>query len=146
MEMESHTFTLVHTIVVKAALSSSNIIDQYVENLMDSMHLSKKIKYELIIILEETISNIVNYAYTNEDGDISLYFYISQEFNILKIKIVDTGKPFNPTLVKAPEKVSLVPFTPGGLGIFISKNLADDYSYQLKDGKNTLTIIKKIAS
>ena len=33
----------------------------------------------------------------------------------------------------------------GGLGRFISFSFADDYSYERQDGKNILTIVKKMA-
>ena len=61
------------------------------------------------------------------------------------VQFLDGGVPFDPLASDDPD------ITPeglmereGGLGIFMVKKMMDDVSYAYEDGKNTLTILKRI--
>ena len=139
-------YELIKSFVLDASLEASAIIEQYIEEYSKTIVSSPKLCSELLIILDETISNITNYAYPHKTGSIYVFIYIKQTFDSIKVTIIDTGIPFNPEAKQAPEKMSKRHSSVGGYGIFISKKLADEYSYQLKDGKNILTITKKLAN
>ena len=63
----------------------------------------------------------------------------------LKIMIVDTGVPFDPTLKEnADTTLSAEDRQIGGLGILLVRELMDSINYERIDGKNILTLIKYI--
>lgn len=57
----------------------------------------------------------------------------------------DSGIPFNP-LQKSDPDITLPAESRsiGGLGIYVVKKTMDDVSYEYKNGKNILTIVKNI--
>ena len=58
---------------------------------------------------------------------------------------IDFGKEYNP-LAKADPNTSLALMErrKGGLGIFMVKKSMDDMTYEYKDGKNILRIVKNL--
>lgn len=94
------------------------------------------------LIIEEVFANIVEYSNSE-------FIIVNAEFNdsILTVKFIDNGIPFNPLLKEDPELPNTVEEAQiGGLGIFLTKELADDIDYQYINGENHLTIIKKVDS
>ena len=59
--------------------------------------------------------------------------------------MIDSGVKFDPLQKPDPDiTLSAEDRDIGGLGIFITKKTMDSISYAYKDGKNILTMIKKI--
>jgi anti-sigma regulatory factor (Ser/Thr protein kinase) len=63
----------------------------------------------------------------------------------LTVVFTDEGVPYDP-LAKADPDVTLpLEERPiGGLGIFMTKRLMDAVDYRFEDGRNVLTIMKKV--
>jgi anti-sigma regulatory factor (Ser/Thr protein kinase) len=92
------------------------------------------------LILEEVFVNIVNYSNSN-------FVNVNAEYEsqTLTIEFIDDGIEFNP-LVKEDPKVpeSIDEAQIGGLGIFLTKQLADEIAYDYLNGENHLKIIKRV--
>ena len=57
----------------------------------------------------------------------------------------DSGKKFDPLAKEDPDiSLPVEERQIGGLGIFMVKKSMDKVTYEYKDGKNILTIVKKI--
>ena len=92
------------------------------------------------LILEEIFVNIVKYS---DSEDISVY--ANFEDQTLTVEFVDNGIPFNPLLKEDPELPDNIDDAKiGGLGIFLTKELADEIDYQYVNGENHLKIVKKV--
>lgn len=117
----------------------------FVEQHLDNIGCSEKIKMQISVAVEEIFVNIANYAYAPEIGKASVRVEVSEEPLIVTITFIDGGKPFDPTK-KADPNVSLPASERdiGGLGIFMTKKMMDDLSYEYRDGKNILSIKKSI--
>ena len=89
--------------------------------------------------------NISHYAYTEEKGTCNLSIKFQEETRHLTIELEDKGIPFDPLSKEDPD-ISLPAEKRkiGGLGILIVKKIMDNVSYQYKNGKNILTMMKKI--
>ncbi len=119
-------------------------ITDFLDVLWEEWTLPEKLKYSVNLVLEEAISNIIFYGY--EDDMIHL---IGIEFRTnreeLSIKLIDGGKPFDPTIKEDPDTNLSVEDRPiGGLGIYLIKQLMDEVYYERLDHKNQLTMIKKL--
>ena len=92
--------------------------------------------------LEEILVNIIRYAYpAKRKGNIELTCSVSRKG--LTIKVVDHGIAFDPLARPDPDtSLSLEERDIGGLGIFMTKTLMSDLSYQRSEGKNILTMSK----
>jgi anti-sigma regulatory factor (Ser/Thr protein kinase) len=102
--------------------------------------LSGNVIHDATLALEEIVSNIVFYAYTDEDEhEIEVVMGINRDQLFFKVK--DDGIAFNP--LKNPEPDVSKPFEEkeiGGLGIYLVKNLMDELEYLRENEKNILTM------
>lgn len=92
------------------------------------------------LIVEEIFSNLVNYSETD-------FITVNVEFNtpILTLEFIDDGLEFNPLLKenpKLPENIDEAQI--GGLGIFLTKQMADGISHDYLNGENHLKITKRV--
>jgi anti-sigma regulatory factor (Ser/Thr protein kinase) len=98
----------------------------------------------LKIVLDEALSNIIKYAYPNNETKL-IELETKLENNQIIIQITDDGRPFNP-LTEFNFKPISNPKNPdeGGMGIHLMKNLVDRLEYQFVANKNVLIIKKTI--
>ncbi|MDR3279633.1 MAG: ATP-binding protein [Synergistaceae bacterium] len=96
------------------------------------------------LIADEILANVSMYAY-DDDADKWLEVSISVKGGVAFMAFSDEGKPFDPMSAPEPDTdLSAEERELGGLGIYIVKNLVDETSYSREDGRNILTIKKKI--
>lgn len=95
---------------------------------------------KLYVVVDELVTNIVNYAYPNGENDY-LDVEIMHDKELLTIRFRDGGVPFNP-LEKAPSDITLpMDQRPiGGLGILLVVRKVDTIAYEYIDSENVLTI------
>ena len=92
------------------------------------------------LISEEIFVNIVNYSKAE-------YIKVNIEFEtpLLTMEFIDNGIEFNPLLKENPNLPETIDEAQiGGLGIFLTKEMADELEYQHVNGENHLKIIKKV--
>ena len=102
-----------------------------------------KIKEENLqvnLIVEEIFVNIVNYSETD-------FIKVNVGFDnpTLTLEFIDNGKEFNPITHENPEiPENIEDAQIGGLGIFLTKEMADEITYDYINGENHLKIIKNV--
>ena len=116
----------------------------FVETIALEKHLSQSLAMGINLALEEAVSNVILYAYSKEtDGLVDVEAILRKDS--LEFIIVDSGVPFNPTA--APVVDTTLPIEErsiGGLGIHLVRELMDSVSYERKDEKNYLRMIKNL--
>ena len=97
---------------------------------------------QLILAVEEAVVNIMNYAYEPDaKGPVSLTAEAAD--NQITITIMDSGRPFDPTLVPQPDlTLDAEEREEGGLGIFMIRRNTDAMQYERRDGYNVLQLTK----
>ncbi len=107
-------------------------------------NLSQNILFKMNLALEETVTNIIKYAY-NDDTEHTILIHISLSCGILTAEIEDDGKPFNPLNSPKPDiNKPIEDRTIGGLGIHIVRNLMDKIEYRRDRNKNFLILRKGV--
>jgi anti-sigma regulatory factor (Ser/Thr protein kinase) len=98
----------------------------------------------LNLAIEEAVVNVMSYAYPRgTHGDVIIDLSVTDQQ--LTIAIIDQGMPFDPTSqVEADTSLSVEDRPIGGLGIYLVRQLMDSINYERIDGKNVLTLIKKL--
>ena len=93
--------------------------------------------------MDEIFTNIVNYAYGAESGEVEIAFLCKD--GIAEITFADNGMPYDP-LKKDDPDITLPPeeMPIGGLGVFIAKNNMDTVSYRYENNRNILTMSKNV--
>lgn len=99
--------------------------------------------YDILIAVDEILSNIVYYAYSaNQTGRIDIILVINKE--MVEIQFIDEGVEFDPLKKEDPD--TSVPADKreiGGLGIFLVKKLMNTVEYNRVGQKNNLKITKR---
>ena len=92
------------------------------------------------LIVEEIFVNIVNYSKTD-----FITVNVEYEKPTLILEFIDAGIQFNPLLKEDPEIPTTIDDAQiGGLGILLTKEMADELYYHYTNGENHLKIIKKV--
>ena len=92
------------------------------------------------LIVEEIFVNIVDYSKTE-----FITVNIEYEEPTLTLEFIDNGIQFNPLLKEDPETPTTIEDSQiGGLGILLTKEMADELYYHYTNCENHLKIIKKV--
>ena len=117
----------------------------FAEAQLESRGCSLKTQTAICVALEEVFVNIANYAYNGGQGEAVLQIGYDERTRDVTFRLSDEGVPFDPLKKPDPDVTLTVEERPiGGLGIFIVKKTMDSVTYAYEDGKNILTMIKKI--
>lgn len=129
--------------IIANELSELNNIVNAIDNLAHEWKLSAKLTGQLNLVVEEVVSNIMKYAYTDsKEHQITIDF--CNEGTCIELKIVDDGAFFNflefedKPDINAPVEEREI----GGLGIHIVTTLMDIVDYKRIDNKNILILTK----
>ncbi|MBI3307148.1 MAG: ATP-binding protein [Candidatus Omnitrophica bacterium] len=105
---------------------------------LQEMGLYEKGSGEVILAVDEALTNIIRHTYGGKGGKIDVA--VNDFTDRVEIKIKDFGAKFDPSKIPAPE---LPPKKPGGLGLYLIKKLTDKSEYSfLKEGGNQLLLTK----
>lgn len=116
---------------------------EFIKDCVKGANVSEKFIRQIELIIEEIFVNIAHYAYAPNIGDVKLAVGITGD--TLKITFIDEGKPYNPLEKPDPDTtLSASEREIGGLGIFMTKKLTDNVSYEYVNGKNILILEKKL--
>ncbi|MBW2342091.1 MAG: ATP-binding protein [Deltaproteobacteria bacterium] len=128
----------------RSNLSELGKLHRNLEELGKSLGMSKKAVFQIDLAIEEVLSNIILYGYTDK-AEHWIKITIWDQNRTLNIRIEDDGIPFNPLEAEAPDlECSLEERQIGGLGCHIMKSLMDDIVYERLGNKNVLTMKKTI--
>lgn len=126
-------------------LSSITELEQALEEFAGAHGLDMGLQNRLNLMLEELITNSVNYSLPTVSGP-ELELCLSLEDAFVVARVEDNGPAFDP-FRDAPEAdtTSALDDRPvGGLGIFLTKKFATEYAYERVGDRNRVTLRCKI--
>lgn len=99
-----------------------------------------ELEFSLRLVVEELVSNVVNYSTSQE-----ITIDVEREEKLLRFVITDRGIPFDPLQKETPDiTLSAVDRQIGGLGIFLVREIMSRVSYAYRDETNILTLEKDL--
>ncbi len=117
----------------------------FTEECLEFFDCPMKSAVAICVAVEEIFVNIASYAYGEGTGEASLSFSFDEAERLMTLMVQDEGTPFNPLERAEPDiTLSAADREIGGLGIFITKKTMDTVAYRYENGKNILTMTKKI--
>ena len=129
---------------VEANTQELQRVQNFVEEHLNTTECSEKAKNQIAIAVEEIFINIASYAYAPSKGNVAVRVNVSDEPTIT-ITFIDHGTPYNPLIKEDPDiTLSADERKIGGLGIFMTKKMMDEVSYEYKNRQNILTLTKKL--
>ncbi|MBQ9871838.1 MAG: SpoIIE family protein phosphatase [Eubacterium sp.] len=132
-----------------ADLQRMNVLREEIDHIPN---LSEDVKANLHIMVDEIFANICSYGYKEgsgnpegspeaPSGNVDVIIDVTDHITLI---FEDDGKPFDPTQdlpdIDDYDHMNSI----GGLGRFITFELADSYGYRYENGKNILTLEKNL--
>ncbi len=134
-----------HEMYVEANLGNLPDVLDFAEYRLNEMDCPKKTEMQISIAIEELFTNVAKYAYDPGTGNVSIRIEEDKENGSAVITFEDKGMPYDPLAKEDPDvSLSAEERAIGGLGIFMVKQSMDDMAYRHEDGKNILTLWKKL--
>ena len=110
---------------------------------LEQAECSPKAQMQIDVAIDEIMANIAMYAYPDREGSVTVRYDCRDR--TAEMTFIDEGIPYNPLDNPEPDvTLSAEERKIGGLGIFLVKKMADEVSYRYENGKNILTIRKRI--
>ena len=112
---------------------------------LDALGCSRLARRKINVALDELLCNIASYAYGRESGEMTAQLRYDEDSRTVSISLIDSGIAYNPLEKEDPDITLCAEKRPvGGLGILIVKKKMDKTEYRREDGRNILTIYKRI--
>ena len=132
------------SIVLVNDISEITRLNAFIEEIGKEFSLAPDVIFNMNLVLEEAVVNIINYAYPKEEHE-TIYLSAKMQDESIILILTDTGKEFDPTVApEADVTLSADERQIGGLGIFLIRQIMNEVKYERIDGKNVLTLEKKI--
>lgn len=132
------------SIILANNISEITRLYEFIEELGNDFSLSPDIVFNLNLVLEEAVVNVINYAYPKEEHQ-NIYLSARMHEGSIVLVLTDTGKEFDPTAApEADVTLSADDRQIGGLGIFLIRQIMNEVKYERIEGKNVLTLEKKL--
>ncbi len=120
------------------------LLADYIDAVADEGALDPALAISLNLALEEAVANVILYAYPEgTQGDVDITTTVAD--GVLTFIIADEGVPFDPTQKEEADVTLGLEERPiGGLGIFLVRQIMDTVGYERREGRNILTLTKKL--
>lgn len=134
-------------ITIEATLDNLSAVQQFVEQELEVNDCPMRAMIQISTAVEEIYVNIARYAYNPDIGSATVCCSVGGDPLQVTIQFLDSGHPFDP-LARPDADITLSAEEReiGGLGILMVKESMDQVVYTYENGKNILTIKKKIVS
>ena len=135
---------LSETLTLKNDVHEVTKLSSFEKALFEKIGLEDALASKMRLAVEEAVVNVMEYAYPiGEEGEIEVCMTADGEG--LTVVVTDAGTPFDPTLKEGVDiSLSAEERQIGGLGIHLLRALMDDVHYEYLNGRNTLTLTKRL--
>jgi serine/threonine-protein kinase RsbW len=129
-------------------LKDLSIFRDFVKHELTALGVEPDTVYDLTLSVDELVTNILVHGYasvhTADDGNGFVRVDLYQDGHALQISVRDQAPLFDPNLVPAPDLTRpLEARPPGGLGVFLVKELVDQVIHRIpEEGGNEVILVK----
>ena len=133
-----------HSLTLPNDIETIPQLNEFIDTVAEEIGLDMSLTMSLNLAIEEAVVNVMEYAYPEgEQGNVDIEVIADDKW--LTFIISDNGIPFDPTTQEDADTTLSAEERPiGGLGIFLVRQLMDSINYQRENGKNILTLNKKM--
>ncbi len=112
----------------------------FVENSLEDLEISPKIQLKVMLGFEETMENIINYAYSDPEVFCPVWLKLTKTNEKLSLDMVDYGVPFDPLAQEdaRPKEKNLQDRRLGGYGIHLLKATFSEVGYVYENFKGQM--------
>lgn len=130
---------------ISATVENIPVVTAFVDEQLEALNCPLKAQMQIDIAIDELFGNIAQYAYNPDIGSATVRVEVSEDPLAVIITFIDGGIPYDPLKADDPDITLSAEDRPlGGLGIYMVKKSMDAITYEYRDGKNILSIKKKL--
>jgi anti-sigma regulatory factor (Ser/Thr protein kinase) len=130
---------------VKATIENISQVTGNIEDFLRRKGFTDETVFDVRLAVDEAITNVIQHGYDGKEGLIQIRCEVSIKEIVLVVE--DSAKPFNLSSVEEPRfSDSLEKRQIGGLGVYLIKKKMDQVTHEFKNGKNILTMKKRVAT
>lgn len=116
-----------------------------VEGYLEGEGLPPRLAFQLNLVLDELLTNTVNYGCAGRAGDCHVLVRMRREPGEIAVLLEDDATPFNPLDAPPPDLEKSLEDRPiGGLGVHLVRNTMDSLVYRHEAGFNRLAMRKRL--
>ena len=117
----------------------------FVDEQLEALDCPMRAQMQIDVAIDELFGNIAHYAYAPGTGEATVRVGFDEAARLVSLTFIDSGVPYNPLEKEDPDvTLSAEERAVGGLGIFMVKKIMDGMAYERIDGRNVLTIQKRL--
>ena len=117
-----------------------------IDRFCEARDLEPQVAYAVNLSVDEILTNTISYAY-DDDETHRIELVVRVDDGVLVVVIEDDSAAFDVTAETQPElDASLSERDIGGLGLFLVHQMMDGVEYQRRDGRNVVTLTKRVAA
>jgi sigma-B regulation protein RsbU (phosphoserine phosphatase) len=133
-----------HSITLTNDIQQVPQLADFVDMVCEEVGMDMAVAIQMNLAMEEAVVNVMSYAYPVDTvGNVTIT--AESDGEQLQFTIIDSGTPFDPTAKEEVDTTLSAEERPiGGLGIHLVRQLMDSINYERIDGKNVLTLRKKL--
>ena len=132
-------------LTIAATIENIDVVTEFVNEQLEALDCPMRAQMQIDIAIDELFGNIAHYAYCPETGDATVRVEVVDDPLSVVITFIDRGVPYDPLSSADPDTtLSAEERAVGGLGIFMVKKSMDEIAYRYEDGKNILSIKKRL--
>lgn len=133
-----------HSLTLSNRISELERLAQSLAAFGKAHRLPDQVSQALGLALDEIVTNIISYGY-DDQAEHQIHLRLSMQAGEVTVDVEDDGRPFNPLEKATPDVTApLEERAEGGLGIHLVRTMLDNVEYRRQDGKNRLSLRKRI--
>lgn len=118
---------------IPSSLENLSLIRALVKTYLEVQHINEKDIFQLLSVVDELSTNVVEHGYKYKPGDIILE--IQKSNDIIQLIVEDDGIGFDEEKLSKEE---------GGMGLYIARAIADNFKIEKKLNGTLFKIEKRI--
>ena len=118
---------------IPSSLENLSLIRALVKTYLELQHINEKDVFQLLSVVDELSTNVVEHGYKYKPGDIILE--IQRAKDVIQLVVEDNGVGFDEEKLSKEE---------GGMGLYIARAIADNFKIEKKLNGTLFKIEKKI--
>lgn len=118
---------------IPSSLENLSLIRALVKTYLELQHINEKDVFQLLSVVDELSTNVVEHGYKYKPGDIILE--IQRSNDVIQLIVEDNGVGFDENKLSKEE---------GGMGLYIARAIADNFKIEKKLNGTLFKIEKKI--
>jgi len=132
-----------HELDVKPEVCDVARLIEWIEARCAAEGLAEDLKFKLTLAVEEAVVNVITHAFEGLPPPHSITVRLEVTAGSVTAEITDNGRPFDPTSAPDPDlSLPIEERHPGGLGIYLMREMMDRVRYRHAGGNNVLRLEK----